>query len=336
MSKEIPYYRPFKINTKIGGESVIMDAFQQRLDEILTERIYTRGKNVMEFEERLKGLLGVEYVHTCSSGSMALLIALQAVSLKKRYPYNTVALPAFTWGSDLWAVAQSASTPLFVDIDLDSWCIEVAPFNADAVIAVHTFGNVTQVETEKDVPVIYDAAHAWGADIKDWGDVTIFSLAPTKNITTGEGGVLATNDREISKKIVEQRELVSRMSEFHAVVGLAYLDIFDISMKKQKQIWEFYYKELTKFNKISGDMLLKLQQIKHSHSHNYFGVCAVPEFYKKILQDAEGKMELRHYYNPPLLQGVLPNTDLVASTIINLPVHETVDQKKVLKCLLKS
>jgi len=331
LGKIIRFYKPPSLTQSELNE------LNKRITRILKSGRLSKGPYVMELESRFKENLGVEYAHACSSCSIGLLIALRAVKLRRRYGSNIVALPAFTWPSTLFAVTANGYTPLFLDINPETWNITEVPYVADAVVPVHVFGNICEVDARADavvpvhvfgnicevdarVPVIYDAAHAFGAKIKDFGDVSVFSLAPTKSVTAGEGGIIVTNDLELSKRIVELRDKISRLSEVHAAIALTYLEKFPTVLERKKEIFEYYRRKIP----------AKFQKIDRSHSYSVFGMlCNDPE---SVLKRLEGKVEVRRYYDP---LAPLPVTTQIRRKIVCLPCYPEVDEKKIVRWILK-
>jgi len=310
MPKMIPWLRP----PSLKGEE--LEVLLKRIRKILKSGMLSPhgGPYVTELESRLKEMLGVDYVHTCGSCTVGLILALRAVKLRRRYGGNIVAIPAFSWISDLHAVTQNGYRPLFLDVDVETWNITDVPYVADAVIPVHWGGNVCEVKA--DVPVIYDMAHSLGASIRDFGTVSVFSLHATKNVPACEGGVIVTNDREVSRRIVELRDRISRLSEIHAAVALTYLEKLPETVRRKRMIFEYYRARLP----------YKFQRVDLSHSYSMCGILC--EDREEVLKKIEGKVDTRGY--SPLAKG-FRNSDYLSDHIIILPSYPDVNEKAVVK-----
>jgi dTDP-4-amino-4,6-dideoxygalactose transaminase len=309
----IPFYKPPVLSPNT------QDYISDQIRRILTEGKFS-GKQLPHskgFETELKEYLGVDYVYTCGSGSVAVMIALSVLHPDP----TTVAMPAFIFESVFHAVKMLGHRPYFLDINEYDWNIEPGciPRTANVIIPVHTFGNVIEeFPHDSGQSILFDASHAWGATIKDWGDVTIFSMSPTKNLTAMEGGVLATNDRVAAKRIEKIRDKMSRLSEVHALVGRQYLQYLDVFKDQKEEMVRIYSNIFRKYKK---------QAIGYNHSNNYFSIL-VPNpglLCKKL----KGQIEFRRFYNNPITIYGLPTTSYIAEHIIQLPLYPGVNAKEV-------
>lgn len=310
---KIPFYKPPELTA--NTQDYISD--QMRL--ILSKRGFG-GKQLphsQHFEMELKDYLDVDYVYTCGSGSVAVLIGLAVLHPDP----TTVALPAFIFESVVYAVKMLGHRPYFLDISEYDWNIESGsiPRTANVIIPVHTFGNVIEeFPHDSGQSILFDASHAWGAKIQDWGDITIFSMSPTKNLTAMEGGVLATNDRVTAKRIEHLRDKMSRLSEAHALVGRQYLQYLDVFKEQKEELVQIYSNIFRKYKK---------QAVGYNHSYNYFSILVPnPDLLCKKLK---GQVELRRFYNTPTTTFGLPNTTYIADHIIQLPLYPGIDAKQV-------
>ncbi len=215
----------------------------------------TCNRYVKKFEEELGKFLGIRNVIATSSGTAALHVAYRAVGVG---PGKIVAVPGFTFVATASTVLHANGVPLFVDIDPETLFVDLRDlekklrkYNPDAVCVVHIGGvpgpvdQVKKLCDEHGIPLIEDCAQALGArylgqHVGKFGIVSTFSFYPTKTITTGEGGAVATDDDNIAQVM---RLLVShgeerryyyielgynyRMSELQAALGLAQLEIID-------------------------------------------------------------------------------------------------------------
>jgi len=192
---------------------------QEELDEIkkvFDSKYLVQGDKVEEFENQIKNYLNVKHAIAVSSGTAALHLALLAMDIKVE---QEVIVPDFTFPATSNVVEIVGATTKFVDITLDSFCIDVKQIESritdktKAIIPVHEFGQsadmdkIMELSKKYNLKVIEDAACALGAEYKGKkvgtiGDIGCFSLHPRKTITTGEGGIVVTNNDALAEKII--------------------------------------------------------------------------------------------------------------------------------------
>lgn len=289
--KLIPYHKPMKLFPEETEQ------IKKKIDSCLDSGILTNKSNVRELEDRIKELHKTDYAIAVSSGTQALVIALQSlINIEDKIPYH-IYTQAFTWYSTPYAIQTCSRIPVYCDIDPDTWLMEER-FNYKLAVPVHTFGNVKSIESDFKV---YDGAHCLGTKLDDIGDATILSLAPTKLITSIEGGIILTNDQKLAKYATELRNKVSRMSEIHSVFGNTYLNhIEEISMWK-KEVYDYYRKHLDGI----------FQKTADSHNRNTIGMLTSLKIPAHI--------ETRKYYQPIQRSKDLPNTEVIYNSIVCLP-----------------
>jgi len=347
-----------------------LETLYSKLKNIFKTGMITESKYREEFEKRCADFLGVKYVVAVGSGTSALILTIKCLDLK-----GEILLPSFTFTSDGHALLWCGLKPVFVDINprtfnINSSLIEKKiTSKTSAILPTHVFGNpceigkIQKIAKKYNLRVICDAAHAFGAEYKGksvacFGDVSIYSLTPTKVLTTGEGGLIATNNKKLAHKLRlakhngdsfnRQEEflgLSSRMSEFHAILGIEGLKILKKSIKKRFEKVRLYKNQL---NSIPG---ISFQKIKLGNFSVYkdltilidkkkFGFSR-DQLLKKIL---ENKVETKVYFNPPLHKKrvyqkyknvSLPQTEFISKHIMNLPLSSFMSKKDVEKvCLL--
>lgn len=211
-----------------------------------------QGPRVADFETACATYLGAEHAVAVSSCTAALHMALLALDLP---PGSEVAVPAFSWPATANAVVLAGLAPVFVDIEpvtfgADVSCLREFGREVSAIVVVHAFGRmadvraIAQVAAELGVPMIEDAACAFGArvagrDAGTFGRVGCFSFHPRKALTTGEGGLLVTPDPGLADRfrslrnhgLDDDREFVLpgfnyRMTEFQAALGRVQVERF--------------------------------------------------------------------------------------------------------------
>lgn len=282
--------------------------------EALKEPIFsgwvTQGPKVREFEKQFAERHQVKHALAVSNCTTALHLALVALGVK---PGDEVIVPPFTWVSSANAVLYCGATPVFVDIDLTTFNIDpqqiqqkITP-KTKAVIAVHLFGLCADIDAIRQVapqiPIVEDAACAAGADYKgrpagSLGEIACFSFHPRKSITTGEGGMITTNNDKLNDLVQqlrnhgasiseEQRHLGPkpyllpkfdvlgynyRMTDLQGAVGIVQLAKMDRLIDERAQ-WAQFYKE-----KLGMLSWLQLPVVPENHRHGWQAfVCTIAE-----------------------------------------------------------
>lgn len=219
---------------------------QEAVARVLSSGELSQGPEVAAFEHEFSQLVDGRHCIAVNSGTSALHLSLVALGLG---PGDEVVVPSFTFAATANAVCLAGATPIFADICSRDFCLDPdAVRNAlsprtRAVMPVHLYGHpaamdeIAAVAADADLLVIEDAAQAhaaaWqGRPVGAWGDAACFSFYPTKNMTTGEGGLVVTPDADIARTLrllrnqgMERRyenELVGfnvRMTDLSAAIG---------------------------------------------------------------------------------------------------------------------
>jgi len=197
----------------------------QALREPLMSGWLTQGPKVEAFEQAFAQRHGVKYALATSSCTTALHLILTALNIG---PGDEVIVPAFTWISTANVVLYCGATPIFVDVDRTTFNIDVNQVSqklskrTKAILPVHLFGLCADIdaiaETAPGISIIEDAACASGSGYKgrsagSLGLAAAFSFHPRKSITTGEGGMVTTNDEELAEKVNSLRNHGATISE---------------------------------------------------------------------------------------------------------------------------
>ncbi len=219
----------------------------EAVSAVLRSGVVAQGPQVAAFEDEFSAALvsGVEAV-AVNSGTSALHLGLLAAGIGEG---DEVIVPSFTFAATANAVAITGARPVFADIDADSFCLSPAAVEAvitehtRAILPVHLYGHpadMTRFRSLADrhgLSLLEDAAQAHGASwrskrVGTFGAFGAFSLYPTKNMTSGEGGMVTTSDPELARRVrllrnqgMEKRyanEMVglnNRMTDIHAAIG---------------------------------------------------------------------------------------------------------------------
>lgn len=199
----------------------LKDEVQARIQRIFEHGQFIMGPEVIELEQRLATDVGVQHALTCSSGTMALQLALMALEIG---PGDEVIVPAFTFAAPLEVVLLLGASPVLADIDPRSLTLDVGSCAAlisprtRAIIAVSLFGQpadfekLNELAQQHGISVIEDAAQSYGATLHgrrsgSLAHIGCTSFFPTKPLGgAGEGGALFTDDPVLARRIREARE----------------------------------------------------------------------------------------------------------------------------------
>lgn len=259
----------------------LTDEEWQAAREPLLSGWLTQGPKVSQFEKEFLNLHDVNHALAVTSCTTGLHLALAAMGVG---PGDEVIVPAFTWVATANVVLYCGATPVFCDVDIHTFNIKVEDIAAKitertkAIIPVHLFGLCADIDAIRSVipphvKILEDAACAAGASYKgrmagSLGDMAAFSFHPRKSITTGEGGMVTTNDKELHRladimrnhgaEISEEARHNSskpyllpdfkmlgfnyRMTDLQAAVGLIQLSKLH-QFIEERQAWAEYYSE---------------------------------------------------------------------------------------------
>lgn len=249
--------------TDLGEEEAL------RVTQAIRNEHISQGPIAKEFEDRLVDYLGVPYVVTTTSGSMALLMALWSIGIG---PGDEVIIPNRTWIATAHAVVLLGAKVRFVDVEEGRPIIDPAKIEAlitsrtKAIIPVHLNGRsanmseIRRIAQKHGLRVIEDAAQALGSRNQDGllgtqSDMGCFSLSVAKIITTGQGGFVATRDRDTYERLLAMRthgvgSVINaewtrpgfnfRFTDIHAAIGLVQLTRIDMHIENIKTIYSRY------------------------------------------------------------------------------------------------
>jgi len=213
------------VNVKAQYERLVPQ-IQERIAEVLDSGVFILGPNVKAFEQEAAEYLGVPRTVGVANGTDALVLALDALEIG---PGDEVICPSFTFYATAESIARRGATPVFADIDPTTLNLDPEDVAARitpktrALMPVHLFGRVMPLGrlAELDVPIIEDAAQAFGAPgVAQVGVVSTFSFFPTKNIfALGDGGLIGATDEEVADRITLLRFHGSREKKNFQAIG---------------------------------------------------------------------------------------------------------------------
>lgn len=353
--KKIPVAQP----NFIGNEKKYV------IDCIDTTWVSSTGKYVQGFEEEFARFNNTKYALSCCNGTVALHLALMALGIKEG---DEVIMPALTYIATCNAVKYVNATPVFTDIDPDTWNInpskieEKITAKTKAIIVVHLYGNpadmdsIMHIARKYNLYVIEDAAEAHGALYKgekagSIGDIGTFSFFGNKLITTGEGGMVVTNHSEYEESIrllkgqgVDPNKrywhsIVGynyRMTNIEAAIGLAQLENINTHIQLRETIMKHY----TEFLDCAKD-LITFQKIQKDSNPIYWMVSltlndtVLLERDNVIQKLQEAGIETRPVFYvindmPPYKSNeIFPYASKIASRGINLPTYGTLTKEDI-------
>jgi perosamine synthetase len=280
------------------------------------------------FERAFAEYLDLRYAIALPSCTSAIHLALLAHGIG---PGDEVIVPDATWIASAAPITYVGATPVFADIDPQTWCISaetlavcISP-RTKAVIVVDIYGNMPEmnglleVARKHGLAVIEDAAEAAGAEYDgkragSFGDIGVFSFHGSKTLTTGEGGMLLTNNEDTFHRVLFLRDhgrqpgdrqfwnrevaYKYKMSSMQAALGLAQLERIDELMERKREIFGWYQKELAPIEEITLNY-----ELPHARN-SYWMVTAVLDkkcgISKDQLQEklSEKNIDCRPFFHP--------------------------------------
>lgn len=298
------------------------------MDCIDTGWISSSGAYIEKFETKMAEYIGVKHGISVCNGTAALEAAVIGLNLPVG---SEVIMPDFTIISCAQALTKAGLIPVPVDCNLDNWNMDVNLIErkitkkTKAIMVVHIYGipcdmeNIIKIKDKYNLVLIEDAAEAHGLTYNSqmcgsFGDVSIFSFFPNKHITSGEGGMIMTNDDQIASRIRKVRNLFFdserkyiheeigsnfRMTNMQAAVGLAQLEHIESTLLKKREIGEYYQNELSC---LKDKVMLPPTSIKHANNIYWvFGLVikdaaiSADEIMQKL---KDMGVETRHFFYP--------------------------------------
>ncbi len=308
---------------------------------IETGWISSEGPFITKFEEGFSNYIGCKYGAAVSNGSAALDIAIRALNIG---PGDEVIMPAFTIISPAQSVVTEGAIPVLVDSDPNTWNMDVTQIEAKitpktkAILVVHIYGlpvdmdPVLELAKKYNLKVIEDAAEMHGQTYKgkmcgSFGDISIFSFYPNKHITTGEGGMILTNDKALVERCKKLRNLCFepngprfvhyeigwnyRMTNLQAALGLAQLEQIDKFISIKRELGEEYQNQLSALTE-KGYQLPVGKTDYATNIYWVFGLVAPSEKEKEKIVSylTENKIGTRPFFWPIHEQPVFINMGL--------------------------
>ncbi|WP_206777076.1 MULTISPECIES: UDP-4-amino-4,6-dideoxy-N-acetyl-beta-L-altrosamine transaminase [Bacillus cereus group] len=359
-----------------GKQSIDEDDIQAVIN-VLKSDFITTGPTIKQFENQVAAYVGAKYAVAFSSGTAALHGACFAAGISND---DEVITTSMTFAASSNCVLYQGGVPVFTDIKSDTYNIDPNLIKdkitnkTKAIIPVHFTGQpvelekISKIAQEYNLTVIEDAAHALGSTYKkkkigSISDMTMFSFHPVKHITTGEGGIITTNNEDYYQKLLQFRthgitrnpnNLTEnhgpwyyemqflgynyRMTDIQAALGLSQLQKLDSFIAKRKQYVSMYNMAL----KDLPEVILP-KQLDHVDSswHLYIIQLNLPmlkvdrkEIFQALQQENIGvnvhyiPIHLQPYYQKLGYQkGICPNAEKLYESIITLPLFSEMSEQ---------
>ena len=339
-----------------AAQPMIGDEERAAVDAVLQSGMIAQGPQVAAFEEEFSDLVQGRECVAVNSGTSALHLSLLALGIG---PDDEVIVPSFTFAATANAVAVAGATPVFVDIDADTFCMDptqIVPAitaRTRAIMPVHLYGHpaamaqIMDIANDHELVVVEDAAQAHAAALEGrpagaWGQAGAFSFYPTKNMTSGEGGMVVTDDPELARMVrllrnqgMEKRYhnevagLNNRMTDVHAAIGRAQLRKLPGWTRRRQEIAAIYDEQLVGVT--TPAVAPGAQHVYHQYT---IRVTGDRDAFVAALAD-RGVGSGVYYPVPvhrlPTFAEVLdlPTTEQAAAEVISLPVHPALSEEDV-------
>jgi len=331
---------------------------KSRVWEAMASGSLAQGPRVREFEDRFAAFIGADHAVAASSGTTALHLALLGYDIG---PGDEVITVPFTFIASANSILYTGARPVFVDIDERDFTMDVAQIEGaitpktKAIMPVSLYGQpadmpaIAEIADRHGLAVVEDACQAHGAAVGErrsgtWGAGT-FSFYPTKNMTTGEGGMLTTNDaaladqvrllREHGMKVRYHHDVVGynfRMTDIAASIGLAQLPKLGGYNERRRAIAARYDRELR------GVTLPAVRPgVTHVYHQYTIRVRERDAFAERLKERGVGSAI---YYPIPVHRqkpfvalgygdGEYPVTDRLTDEVLSIPVHPSLSDEEV-------
>jgi len=345
------------INIPIVGKEEITSVTSILKNGVLTSASNLGGKHVQAFEKSAASFVNSKYAVAVNSGTAALQAALFALDIKKG---DEVLIPSFTFVATANAVVSTGAKPVFVDILNKNYTIDPDDLEkkitkkTHAIIPVHLYGNVaiierlSEISKKYNVPIIEDSAQSLGSTYKGKHTGTFFemgcySMYSTKVMTSGEGGFVVTNNKNLRDKLLMIRNhgmvhgydtrmfgLNLRLPEINAAIAT-------IQIKKLPKFLKSRANNAKLLSKLISDLKVVLPIERKNENVNWYLYTISTDKRDKLLKKLNEKgIGAASYYSTPIhktpfykLKIKLPITDLASSNVISLPIHPNVTQKNI-------
>ena len=341
---------------------IISDEEIEAVTEVLKSGMLAQGPKVDEFEKKFAEYSEAKYGIATSSGTTALHTALVAAGVERG---DEVITTPFTFAATSNSILYSDATPVYADIDPKTFNLnpekieEKITDKTKAIVPVHLYGQpadmdpILEIAEKHDLKVIEDAAQAHGSTYKgkkigSIGDLGCFSFYPTKNMTTGEGGMVTTNDDDLAEKSAMirahgeskryEQSLLGynyRMTDIAASIGIVQLKSIDKFNEKRNENAKYLSEGLSDVEGITTPCVDS--NVTHVFHQYTIRVSKDRDEFKQFLTDNEIGTGVHYpivlykqpYYQNLGITGNCPEAELAANQVISLPVHPSLTTEEL-------
>ncbi|MFH1789420.1 MAG: DegT/DnrJ/EryC1/StrS aminotransferase family protein [Candidatus Altiarchaeota archaeon] len=345
----IPIAKPF-----LGEEE------KKAVAQVIESGVIAEGPKVAEFEKAFAKYVGTKYAVATSTGTSALHLALLAAGVKEK---DEVVLPSFSFVASANTVVFCQAKPVFADIEEETYTLDVKEAKekitgkTKAIIPVHLYGHPAQMDEireladERGLAVIEDACQAHGAGYRgkkagSLGDAGCFSFYPSKNMTTGEGGMITTDNEEIAEYTRTLRNHGRSVDGSHDVLGFNYrmTDLAAaIGLIQLRRLEGFNEKRIRNAEYLTGKLegidWIKTPAVKKDcrHVFHQYTIKVDRRGRDRVLEILQEKsVGAAVYYRTPIHKQELysdkvslPVTEDCAKSVLSLPIHPQVSETEL-------
>lgn len=335
--------------------------YRRLLEEIWQSRMLSNfASHAQALEAKAKRYLGASEVRAVVNGDVGLVLALAALDLPEG---GECLVPSFTFNSSANAILWNRLVPVFCEIDPETFSLDPEDVEKKlsartaAILATHVFGNpcdadrLRAIAAARRIPVIFDAAHAYGSlyrgrKVGTLGDLEVFSLSGTKPVTSAEGGLIATSREELAERIRFGRNygfygdynsrfagLNGKLSELHAALGCLTLGAVEEAVRRRNAIANRYRENL---KDVPGLRFQRIDPRDRSTFKDFAIVFAEPSC--GLAEHLGGRgVETKRYFLPAhrmeyfhrFARGPLPHTEALYEKILCLPIYNELPLSEV-------
>lgn len=359
-----------------GRQHITIDDIS-KVVSVLKQDVITTGLTVQKFEKKINNFLKCKYSTVCNSGTSALFIAFQSINIKKG---DVVIMPSINFVAS-YNIAKLFGAKIFLS-DVDKYTGQMSPENIHdcckkfnlkkikAIVVMYNGGypdnseKFNLLKKKYKCYLIEDACHAFGSTYKfksknykigscKHSDIATFSLHPLKTITTGEGGIVTTNDKKLDQKIkiirslgikknkkkhwdydVVENGFNFRLTDFQCALGISQLSKIDYFIKRRKKIADKYIEALKKINSI----IIPKYKNKYLSSHHLFLInlkenkLKIKEKFIKFM--LKNKILIQYHYIPIYkfknFKGkfLKKNSEIYYKNCLSLPIYVNLTKKE--------
>jgi perosamine synthetase len=324
-----------------------IDEVSGAVDKVIRSGHPAMGEQVEKFESKIADYAGTKYAITVSSGTAGLFLCLKAIGIG---PGDEVITTPYTFIATVFAIQQTGAKPVFCDVDRQTYNINMATFNRNTFKKIKAFMPVDILGLPYDtsnnntaLPIIVDSCESLGNHPDRPFTAQVFGMYPNKLITTGEGGVICTNDKELADYCrayrnqgrcpgdtwldSSQEGFNYRTTDLQAAIGIVQLNHIDEIIKRRKKVIQRY-----------NDNGIYLSQRIDTNKYNPFVFVLECDFRDKVIQHLkDNSIESKPYFPSVHLmkcmkgykQGDFPVSEEISKRTLAIPYFADMSESEV-------